>query len=80
MTTAWCGGAGWSSLKDLQVVLQLEIHGLIYDAMDEVDEMGVGTEHGEEGVVVVAENNSLTRQQRKIIFCANVPEAGLVRQ
>lgn len=49
----------YSSLEELHVVLQLKLHFIDYDAMDEVWESGVAPEYSEEGVVVVAEHKNL---------------------
>lgn len=37
-----------SSLEELQVVLQLELTGVVHDQLDEVDKLDVAPEHGGE--------------------------------
>lgn len=68
-----------SSLQELHVVLQLELHGIVYDAMYEVDESSVVPERGVEGVVVAPGHNNLAGRQQLLIFPANEADADLVR-
>lgn len=53
------GNAGRSSLKELHVIFQLEGHGIVLYAEDNVDEYGAAPEHCREGVAETAEQNNL---------------------
>lgn len=49
------------SLEELHAVLQLQLHSIGHDAIDEVDNSGVAHEAGVEVVVVAAGHNNLAR-------------------
>lgn len=61
------GNAKRSSLETWHVVLQLELHRVVHDAID-VDESGAAPEHDEEWAVVMVEHSSLERWQQVFIF------------
>lgn len=73
------GIVGRSSLKELPVVLQLERHGIVHDAVQTVNRSGVAPEHRGEGAFMGAEHSVIAHRRPLLIFPADVAHADLVR-